>query len=129
MSDTASPAPQSPSTEEAVQYIYQFAAELMGQNVPEREIERQLVGKGLDAESASIVVRNLRDVQTDAVRSAGKKNMIYGALWCVGGTLVTVITYASAASSPTGGSYVVAWGAIVFGAIQFFRGLSQSTGR
>jgi len=27
-----------------------------------------------------------------------------------------------------GGTYVVAWGAIIFGAIQFFRGVSQSAG-
>jgi hypothetical protein len=52
-----------------------------------------------------------------------KKNMIYGGLWAVGGTVVTVWTYASA--SDGGGHYVVAWGAIIFGAIQFFRGLSQ----
>lgn len=51
-----------------------------------------------------------------------KKNMIYGGLWAVGGTVVTVATMASASD---GGHYVVAWGAIIFGAIQFFRGLSQ----
>ena len=52
-----------------------------------------------------------------------KKNMIYGALWAVGGTVLTLWTYSSASSG--GGRYVVAWGAIIFGAIQFFRGLSQ----
>ncbi len=46
--------------------------------------------------------------------------MVFGALWCIGGIVVTVVTYSAAAS---GGTYVVAWGAIVFGAIQFFRGL------
>jgi hypothetical protein len=52
-----------------------------------------------------------------------KKNMLYGALWCIGGIVVTAVTYSA---SSDGGRYVVAWGAIVFGAIQFFRGLMHS---
>ncbi|WP_020471308.1 hypothetical protein [Zavarzinella formosa] len=51
--------------------------------------------------------------------------MLYGALWCGGGIIVTLGTLAMAAG---GGSYVVAWGAIIFGAIQFFRGMSQASG-
>ena len=50
--------------------------------------------------------------------------MFRGALWCGGGILVTVVTYLAAENSPGGGTYVVAWGAILFGAIQFFRGLT-----
>jgi hypothetical protein len=48
--------------------------------------------------------------------------MLHGALWCGGGILVTVFTYAAASG---GGTYVVAWGAIVFGAIQFFKGVAN----
>ena len=51
------------------------------------------------------------------------KDIIFGLLWAVGGTVVTAVSYNSAASSPTGGRYIIAWGAIVFGAIQFFNGL------
>lgn len=54
----------------------------------------------------------------------GRRNMLFGALWCIGGTVVTVATY-SAASSGGGGRYVIAWGAILFGAVQFFQGLFQ----
>jgi hypothetical protein len=56
---------------------------------------------------------------------SGMRNMVVGGLWCVGGIVVTAVTYSAAASSPTGGRYFVAWGAIVFGAIQFFKGLFQ----
>ena len=56
-------------------------------------------------------------------RSAAERKMIFGALWCIGGILVTGATYV-AASGPGGGTYFVAWGAIVFGAIRFFSGLS-----
>jgi hypothetical protein len=56
-------------------------------------------------------------------RTLAQKRMIFGALWFMGGMLVTLFTYLTAASSPSGGTYVVAWGAIVFGALQFVRGL------
>jgi hypothetical protein len=46
--------------------------------------------------------------------------MVVVGLWCVGGTIVTIVTYQAASG---GGTYMVAWGAIVFGGIQFLRGL------
>jgi hypothetical protein len=57
-------------------------------------------------------------------RAAANLRMLYGALWCIGGIVVTSLSYTSAANSPSGGTYVVAWGAIVFGAVRFFQGLS-----
>jgi hypothetical protein len=59
------------------------------------------------------------------MRADGGKNMIIGALWCVGGILVTAITYNMAANDSHGGSYFVAYGAVIFGGIQFFKGLLQ----
>jgi hypothetical protein len=58
------------------------------------------------------------------VRAAAEKRMIHGAIWCIGGIVVTAVSYASAASSPFGGTYIVAWGAIFFGGLRFFQGLS-----
>ena len=46
--------------------------------------------------------------------------MIMGAVICLVGIAITVGTYTAAEG---GGSYMVAWGAIIFGAVQFFRGL------
>lgn len=59
---------------------------------------------------------------------AGLRDMCVGAAWAVGGIVVTAITYARAASSSGGGHYFVAWGAILFGALQFFRGLVALVG-
>lgn len=53
--------------------------------------------------------------------SPADKRMMRGALWCGGGLIVTLVTYVAAAS---GGTYVVAWGAIAWGAVEFFQGLS-----
>lgn len=47
-------------------------------------------------------------------------DMVVGALWCIGGGLVTALTYSVAQG---GGTYLVCWGAIIFGGIQFLKGL------
>lgn len=56
-------------------------------------------------------------------RAAGSKNMLVGALWCIGGIIVTTVTYSAASNG--GGTYFVAWGAILFGGIQFLQGMIQ----
>jgi hypothetical protein len=74
---------------------------------------------GLDKESAMIVVSNLARMRSEAIGAAGKKDMLYGALWCIGGAGVTLVTYSLASN---GGPFIIAFGATIFGAIQFFRG-------
>lgn len=61
-----------------------------------------------------------------SAKSMGNKNMLVGALWCIGGIVVTAATYSAASSSSGGGTYVVAWGAILFGGLQFLKGLFQA---
>jgi|GEM_PF-2186868 len=52
----------------------------------------------------------------------GTKNMLVGGLWLIGGLLVTALTYSA---SSGGGTYVVTYGAIIIGAVQFIGGLFQ----
>ena len=61
--------------------------------------------------------------ETGSSRDVGRRNMVVGGLWCIDGILFTAISYNAVASSSRGGSYFIAWGAIVFGAIQFFKGV------
>ena len=61
-----------------------------------------------------------KPAQVDASMARAKRNMIVGGLWCGGGAAVTAVTYANASG---GGSYVVTWGAIIFGGFQFLKGL------
>lgn len=116
---------QEPTEQEIIDAVYGFAAEQMRDGVSPQRIEVLLVEKGLDQQSAATVVANLSELKSKALREAGQKDMLYGALWCIGGIVVTVATMSAASG---GGTYVVAWGAIVFGAIQFFRGLTASGG-
>lgn len=51
----------------------------------------------------------------------GKKTMLLGAICCGAGIAVNAMTYSGAASTEEL-TYVIAWGAIIFGAIQIVRG-------
>jgi len=57
---------------------------------------------------------------------SGLRNMAIGGVICLIGIVVTAATYSAASN---GGHYVVAWGAIAFGALQFFKGLFQLASR
>lgn len=113
-----------PSEEQVIRAVYERAASLIKAGKSREQVNADLRSRGLNEQSAAIIVDNIFNLR----KKAGKKNMLFGALWCIGGILVTAWTYGVAASRSSGGHYIVAWGAIVFGAIQFFRGLAQSSG-
>ncbi|RZL13956.1 MAG: hypothetical protein EOO62_06740 [Hymenobacter sp.] len=95
--------------------VYEYAAnQLVHGNKSAAEVEQLLVGQGLAGESASLVVANLQEQIRVAKRARAKKDMLYGALWCVGGL---ALTFAHVG--------FVFWGAIIFGGIQFFKGVSN----
>ena len=66
-------------------------------------------------------------INVDPMRALGMRNMAIGGLWCVGGLAVTVISYSSAVTN--GGGYIVTFGAILFGLLQFLKGAVQISGR
>lgn len=55
----------------------------------------------------------------------GDHDLVHGALWLIGGLVVTGVTYL-AAEVRGEGYYLLAWGPIVFGGIQFLSGLYRS---
>ena len=112
--------------QEIVNQIYGFTADMLyNQKKSVEETKAALIENGLSSEDADVVINNLQNQYNKEKKEAGNKNMLYGALWCVGGILVTVLTYSAASN---GGTYVVAWGAVIFGAIQFFKGVFQRLG-
>jgi hypothetical protein len=78
-----------------------------------------------EAEKLTATMEDLAAAQSAGLKDAGRRNMAIGGLICVVGLLITIATY-SAAASGGGGRYVIAWGAVVAGGIQFFRGVRQS---
>lgn len=123
--------------QKAVEAVYAYAGALLREGKSPSEVEDALVKKGIERQTAAIVVSKLVSVReatavrmgaavTEANKEAGTRNMLIGGLICAVGLIVTIATYSAASSG--GGQYVVAWGAIVFGAIRFFRGLGQMSG-
>ncbi len=102
--------------QEAVNKTYEYAANLLvTEGKTAYEVESALRNQlGVNAEVASKIVSDLESQMEDARKEAAQKDMLYGALWCIGGIIGT--------ASHIG---FVFWGAIVFGAIQFFKGLSN----
>ena len=79
-----------------------------------------LTNAGMSERQAADIVHGLTTRIAEEKRKQANKDILRGALWCGGGLIVTMVTYSMASG---GGSYVVAWGAIIFGAIQLIRGL------
>ncbi|MBK6417806.1 MAG: hypothetical protein IPI24_10930 [Ignavibacteria bacterium] len=98
---------------------FAYAIEQMHGGIPLFKIEEQLVQRGLSEESASAVIARVSDYRTSSEAKEARSSMNQGAVWFLGGIVVTVATYVLATG---GGTYVVAWGAVVFGGIQFVRG-------
>jgi hypothetical protein len=104
---------QTGTDQQAVQELYNLAANLI---VTEKKNTVQaksvLVERGLSEDAAYTIVRNVEDEIKKAKKDQAKKDILYGALWCVGGTIATVANVG-----------FIFWGAILFGGIQLIKGL------
>lgn len=103
--------------QEEIKDIYQYASDLKNiQNKNPFEVRKILIEKGVSPETATAVSESLNG-NTDGGSGLkdGTKDMIFGALWCIGGTVLTLSNI----------GYIF-YGAIIFGAIQFIKGLVNS---
>jgi uncharacterized glyoxalase superfamily metalloenzyme YdcJ len=99
--------------QKVINQLYEYAANLMIKEKKDaQDTQKILVEQGLDAESAAIIVSNLEQQIESVKKDNANKDMLYGALWCIGGIIATAAHI----------GYIF-WGAILFGGIQFFRGL------
>lgn len=102
-----------PESQEVVNQLYNYAANLLvHQNKSAYETTALLIEKGLSTENAEFIVDTIEGQIKEAKNDNAKKDMLYGALWCIGGTALTLANVG-----------FIFWGAILFGGIQFFRGL------
>jgi hypothetical protein len=109
------------SQDEILSTLVTYVVQQLKDKVPDSAIAQYLVEKGVEQGTAENFVEKCKASYKSARKKAGQKAMLYGALWCVGGGIVTAVTYSMASAG--GGRYIITWGAIIFGAIQFFRGL------
>ncbi len=100
-----------PTEEEIVQQVYNLAINLhVEQGMSKEASIQKLQESGLNRETACLVINDVRD----ACRKQYGKQLFFGLLWLIGGIVVTIGTYEMAKG---GGTYVVAWGAILYGLI------------
>ncbi len=103
--------------------IWTYCFEAKSEGKTDGEIFQGLMEFGLDEEQSSMVINSMENRAMEIEKSYDNEQLTGGAI-CVIGIIVTAVTYSSALS---GGTYVIAWGAIIFGAIRFFGGLNNKS--
>jgi hypothetical protein len=104
------------NSEQLVNQHAPFVAHLLlNQKMSAEEVKTTLVEKGVHHEAAVIVIENVQHQIKKAKKERGQKDMLYGALWFIGGTIATFANIG-----------FIFWGAMVFGAVQFIKGVVNS---
>jgi len=89
--------------------------------VKELAIARDAAGQFVGTVHARLVDEVRRSPEgRKALRDRHARHMLYGILWLAGGGLLTLLAYKLAKG---GGVYFIFWGAMLWGAIEFIRGL------
>lgn len=100
-------------SQDIANHHYSYVANLiLNENKSAFEATTRLVDLGLSAEIAGLIVENVTIEIQEARHEKARKDMLYGALWLCGGTILTLADVG-----------FIFWGAILFGGIQFFKGL------
>jgi len=101
---------------ELINQSYAYAADLLvNKKLSSEATMDALIAKGMPYDAANTIVDNVEQQIKEAKKERAKKDMLYGGLWCVGGIIAT--------ASNIG---LIFWGAILFGGIQFFKGLANA---
>ncbi len=79
------------------------------------QVKKMLVAQGIDEHTAGVIVTNVENQISKAKKARANKDMLFGGLWMVGGTVLTIADIGA-----------IFWGAIVFGLIQFIRGVANA---
>jgi hypothetical protein len=101
--------------------LIQYAAMELANKRPRQEVEKALVSQGASPKEAKAIVTNVQDAIKQSRREKHKKRMIRGLIWTVLGAIITCGTYVFA--NELGGNFLLCWGAILFGIIDFVIGL------
>nr|WP_294945449.1 hypothetical protein [uncultured Mucilaginibacter sp.] len=92
--------------------MYYYANEMFDSGSTTEEVRLSLIARGADEQQANELADLMGQQVTDARRAKAKNDMIYGALWFAGGLILTLAHVG-----------FIFWGAMLFGGIQFFKGV------
>lgn len=100
-----------------IEDLQEFAIELVHQNRDPSEVRNILEQNWVPSHVASVWTSQIFEARGVAKRESGIKNILIGGGICALGLIFSLATYAAASPGET---YIVAWGAVLFGG---FRGL------
>ncbi len=98
--------------------IWDYLFEEKEKNTPETEIVAGLCARAVKEEEAHKMIANADDRLNGIISGYDKRAALSGFI-AFAGILLTVFTFTNAALH--GGTYIVAWGAIVFGIYDYFQ--------
>jgi hypothetical protein len=124
---SSAPPPSPPMPDD--RQLYQFVFGQLSLGKKDAEIVNLLVAKGVQADKAQTIVQTARDRRKTAIRRRGKRRIKIGLIAFSIGVLITVGTFLAAASSVTGGVYVVSFGPILLGLYYLALGMADSMKR
>ncbi|MBR4840291.1 MAG: hypothetical protein IK005_07435 [Paludibacteraceae bacterium] len=108
--------------ENNIDALYQYVADMiLKKDMTAREVRKVLVGQGVNEEVAKTIVKQVSDEIAKVRKKEASKNLIIGGIICGIGLLVTILSCINSAGT---GSYVIAFGAIIGGAVKFVQGIS-----
>ena len=102
--------------------VYALALEKMKEGASVAEVEELLVEHGLSGEKAASVAETAAESKAFDDLVDGKRKMLFGMLCFIVGIVVTAVTYRIAGKGET---YIVAWGAMLYGAYLIIRGIGR----
>jgi hypothetical protein len=120
MNDSPTPAITSADADAAARAAMGDIARRLAGGANPDHIVASMVEQGYTRDEAAGIVGHVNIQYRQAMAKAGRKRILIGFLWAAGGGAVTAFTYLS---STNGGTYVVAWGAMIFGVYDMIRGL------
>ena len=86
-----------PTQEEIASFVnsvYDYAADLIiNQKYSCEDTKGALIERGLNATDAEVVINVIMEQIMDAKRKAAKKDIIYGLIWGIAGTIATIISH------------------------------------
>jgi len=107
---------------EIIDTVKGIAVDLLKDGNGASEIESKLLDEGIDESTAADLTRRSIKLLSQEETTEGIRNMRWGGAFFGAGVVVTAVTYWAASPGKT---YVIAWGAIVFGAFEFINGLAH----
>jgi len=102
-------------------WAYAFDQKYLGKN--NEELYKLLINKGLDDTNSKIIIEKLEEASTK-LKNTYDSEMLTGGLVFFIGVFVTLATLNNAIN---GGSYIIAWGAILFGGFRFYNGAKNKS--